>query len=159
MTLSITVRVPQCWGILFYCFVECRCPDCRYTKCHVATLDTPAHFGRIINDEERSFLSMSPEEIGWEFATKIPRWWRFQSCNRKNRFLPGVNVIKHFWSRFTDFCNKLECFSLATLSSLVYCLWERLAYPSETPKGRSSIWYALSIALSWKGLSRTNTLA
>jgi hypothetical protein len=32
---------------------------------------------------------------------------------------PGANVIKLFTAVIYDFCNKLECLSLASLSSLV----------------------------------------
>jgi len=42
----------------------------------------------------------------------------------------GVNVTKLFVSEFEDFRNKLECLSLASRSSLVYCLWVLLGtYP------------------------------
>ncbi len=34
----------------------------------------------------------------------------------------GANVTKLFCLQFTDFRNKLECLSLASLSSLFYCL-------------------------------------
>ncbi len=39
---------------------------------------------------------------------------------------PGKNFIKLFCGRkFMNFCNKLESLSLASLSSLVYCLQAR----------------------------------
>ncbi len=38
---------------------------------------------------------------------------------------PGQKVRKLFTAEFTNFHNKLEFFSLAGLSSLVYCLWVR----------------------------------
>jgi hypothetical protein len=45
-------------------------------------------------------------------------------------FSPGANVIKLFIPSFTNFHNKLERLSTASLYSLVYCLWARLgAYP------------------------------
>jgi hypothetical protein len=49
----------------------------------------------------------------------------------------GPKVMKLFFPWFTNFHNKLESSSLASLSSLAYCLWERPgAYPKvERMKG------------------------
>ncbi len=63
-----------------------------------------------------------------------------------------------------DFHNKLECLSLATISSLVYCLWVRPgAHPRVEHLKCSSLRKALAlpanIRLGWKGLPGTNTLA
>jgi hypothetical protein len=63
-----------------------------------------------------------------------------------------------------DFHNKLECLSLARLSSLVYSLWARPgAYPRVEHLKGSSIGQApilpTNIRLSWKGLAGANTLA
>ncbi len=60
----------------------------------------------------------------------------------KGRLQPSLqepaleNVL---WMYFMDFCNKLECLSLASLSILVSCLWLRPgAYPKlEYLKGAS----------------------
>jgi hypothetical protein len=38
---------------------------------------------------------------------------------------PEDNHIKHFTAVIHEFCNKLECLSLQSLSSLVYWLWLR----------------------------------
>ena len=63
-----------------------------------------------------------------------------------------------------NFHNKLECLSLASLSSLVYCLWARSgAYPRVEHLKNSSIGLAqalpTNIRLCWKSLLDTNTLA
>ena len=39
---------------------------------------------------------------------------------------PEANVVKLITdTNYEFFCNKLECLLLASLSSLVYCLWAR----------------------------------
>jgi hypothetical protein len=75
--------------------------------------------------------------------------------------VPSVaNVIKHV----TTFHKKLERFSLASLSSLVQCLWIRSgAYPRVEHLSGASFEQAAAlpsdIRLSSKGLPRTNALA
>jgi hypothetical protein len=77
---------------------------------------------------------------------------------------PGANVMNFKQPYFTYFHDKLECLSLASLSSLVCCLWARPgAYPtvSRLKGGTLRKTPALStiIRLGRKGLPRTNTLA
>jgi hypothetical protein len=63
-----------------------------------------------------------------------------------------------------NFRNKLECLSLASLSSLVRCLWAR---PGAYSRGEHQKGVSLRLApalpsstiLSWKGLQGANTLA
>ncbi len=72
---------------------------------------------------------------------------------------------KTFYGRnLTDFRNKLECLSLASLSSLVYYLWVRPgAYPRvEHFKGASlkkALALPANIRLGCRGLPGMNTLA
>jgi hypothetical protein len=40
----------------------------------------------------------------------------------KDESIVLVPILQNF---LREFCNKLVCLSLASLSSLVYCLWER----------------------------------
>ncbi len=62
-----------------------------------------------------------------------------------------------------DFSNKLECLSLASLSSLIKCLWVRLGDPRVVHlKGASLVWALVLLAkirLGWKGLPGTKTFA
>ncbi len=73
----------------------------------------------------------------------------------------GLKIIKNAAVSY-DFCNKLECLFLASLSSRVYCLWARPgAYLRvENLKG-VSLWQALAVPantiLSWQGSQGTNT--
>jgi len=63
-----------------------------------------------------------------------------------------------------NFRNKLECLSLASLSSLVYCLWDS---PGFYPKVEHLKGYSMGLApalltnirLGWKGFPGANTLA
>ncbi len=76
----------------------------------------------------------------------------------------GANVMNFIWPYFTNFHYRLECLSLASLSSLVHCLWARPgAYPTvEHLKGgslRKTQALSTIIRLGRKGLPRTNTLA
>ena len=73
-----------------------------------------------------------------------------------------ANVIKLFTAVIYGFRNKLECFSLASLSSLVYVCGPG-AYPREEHMKGASLGQTLAlpanIRLGWKGLPRTNALA
>ncbi len=63
----------------------------------------------------------------------------------------GPNVIGLFCLYFTNFLNKLECLSLASLSSLTQCLLVRQGtYLSKAPSKCSIIGQALSINLKQK---------
>ncbi len=56
---------------------------------------------------------------------------------------PGAYVIKLFSPYFMNFPNKLECLSLASLSSLLYCLQVRKgAYPRVENLNDASLGYA-----------------
>jgi len=68
----------------------------------------------------------------------------------------GPNVINLFTSVSYNFLNKLECLSMASLSSLVYCLWVRSGAYLIQAAGRLRPYL---LRLGWKGLSGTNTLA
>ncbi len=84
----------------------------------------------------------------------------FQSCT----CLPGTNIIKLFSALSYTFKNKLKCFSLASLSSLVKYLRVR-PEPSWLKHLSSALLYdrllalPTNIRLGWKGLTGTKTLA
>ncbi len=74
------------------------------------------------------------------FMTLIPD---LRSCIflcRRELDLAGVDVLKLFFSVIYEFRHKLECLSIASLYSLVYCLWARPgAYPIVKHLNGSSI--------------------
>jgi hypothetical protein len=63
-----------------------------------------------------------------------------------------------------NFRNKLECLSLRSLSSLVYCLqampgaYPRLEHLEGSPLGQAPV-LPTNIRLGWKGMPETNALA
>jgi hypothetical protein len=75
---------------------------------------------------------------------------------------PRHYVIKLVLVQFTNFHNKLQCLSLASFSTPVYCLWER---PGDYPRVEGTSLYSTLlalptiIALGWKSLLGTNTIA
>ncbi len=71
---------------------------------------------------------------------------------------------KFLKSQFTNFDNKLECLSLASLSSLVKC-FQAMLVPTQVKNlsgvlllGKLLALHA-NISLGWKGLPRANTRA
>jgi hypothetical protein len=51
-----------------------------------------------------------------------------------------VSVIKLFTAVSYEFCNRLECLSLASLSRTVVFAGKAGVYPSETPFRCSTLW-------------------
>ncbi len=74
-----------------------------------------------------------------------------------------VNVVKLFCQRFTNFRNKPDCFSMASLSSLIECLQVRHEPTTAKRLSGAPLYGRLlvvptNIRLGWKSLPETNIL-
>ncbi len=58
-----------------------------------------------------------------KIRTKVTTYFRSRETGPDQP--QGPNVIKLFTSIFTNVCNKLKCFALASVTKLVLCLWVR----------------------------------
>jgi hypothetical protein len=81
----------------------------------MAVENTLAYHDSATMTAQKSFIVPDPEGVGYSSMKE----------DLMAKLTPGPNIIKLFTSVIYGFRTKLECLSLASFSSLVYCLWVR----------------------------------